>query len=112
MALDLLDYTTAPGPEFGLPADEDRRAVQPGDLVKLTFRVSPNADGCTGERMWVMVLNNLGAGRFRGILTNHPYFGSARYGGKVEFSWTNIIAIQYPHYSARRYRQAPTGRCV
>lgn len=58
---------------FPIPTDEERRAVRPGDLVKLVFVLDPPpADGPNAERMWVEVRSGDDQGHFDGWLTNTP----------------------------------------
>ena len=64
---------------FWLPALERREALQPGDLVKLIFRISVDGDEepVAVERMWVLV---------RGRVGEH-YFGRAQ-----PIRWSRVIA--------------------
>src|SRR3954454_12957018 len=59
---------------FWLPDLECREALQPGDLVKLIFRISVDDDEepVAVERMWVLVRGRVGEHYF-GILDNDPY---------------------------------------
>ena len=86
----LNDYTVAPAPTFGLPSDNERKAVKVGDIVKLVF----NFDGI-GERMWVEVMDIDGEGKFSGSLANTPlYRSSLTLGSVVKFEWFHIINIE------------------
>lgn len=58
---------------FPIPSEEERRAVRPGDLVKLVFVLDPPPeDGPNAERMWVEVRSANEDGEFDGWLTNKP----------------------------------------
>ncbi len=59
---------------FWLPELKDRESLQPGDLVKLIFRISvDNEDEPVAvERMWVIVRERV-ADQYLGILDNDPY---------------------------------------
>ena len=60
---------------FWIPARVDREAVQPGNLVKLLFRIeAEQPDGSAAvfvERMWVLVTERLD-GACVGLLANQP----------------------------------------
>ena len=59
---------------FWLPELEDRQSLQPGDLVKLIFRISVDneEEPVAVERMWVIVRERVGE-QYLGILDNDPY---------------------------------------
>ena len=59
---------------FWLPELKDRQSLQPGDLVKLIFRISVQNDEAEVaiERMWVLVRGRAGEHYF-GILDNDPF---------------------------------------
>lgn len=61
---------------FWIPSREQRDALQPGQQVKLIFRiVTEDADGAEEmhvERMWVIVTGREG-NLYRGELDNQPY---------------------------------------
>jgi len=59
---------------FWLPALKDRQSLQPGDLVKLIFRISlyDEEEPVAVERMWVIVRERVGD-QYLGILDNNPY---------------------------------------
>jgi hypothetical protein len=68
----LTDYTVAPAPTFGLPPDNERKAIVPGQFVKVVF----NFQGEMSERMWVKVTDyreGKGSGKFIGSLDNNPF---------------------------------------
>ena len=58
---------------FWLPDLKKRRALQPGDLAKLVFRISVDNDDnpVAVERMWVLVRGRVGENYF-GVLDNDP----------------------------------------
>ncbi len=60
--------------KFWLPELKDRQSLEPGDLVKLIFRISvDNEDEPVAvERMWVIVRERVGD-HYLGILDNDPY---------------------------------------
>lgn len=59
---------------FWLPELKDRQSLQPGDLVKLIFRISVDneEEPVAVERMWVIVRERVGE-QYLGILDNDPY---------------------------------------
>lgn len=59
---------------FWIPDAERRDALQPGDLVKLVFRIAVDNDEEPEavERMWVLVRGRVGEHYF-GVLDNDPY---------------------------------------
>ena len=58
---------------FWIPDLSRRESLQPGDLVKLLFRISRDdeADPVAVERMWVLVRGRAGSHYF-GVLCNDP----------------------------------------
>ena len=58
---------------FWIPTRERRENLQPGDLVKLIFRINVDNPGSpvAVERMWVIVRKSI-AGGYLGILDNDP----------------------------------------
>lgn len=63
---------------FDMPAEEDRQALEKGDVVKLIFIIEvpadpddPDDDGTFGERMWVIVTGRVGP-YYIGTLNNIP----------------------------------------
>ncbi|OYU14047.1 MAG: hypothetical protein CFE37_13025 [Alphaproteobacteria bacterium PA4] len=59
---------------FWLPELTERQSLQPGDLVKLIFRISVDNEEqpVAVERMWVIVREQVGE-HYLGILDNDPY---------------------------------------
>ena len=57
---------------FQIPPRVERDGLVPGDLAKLLFTYSSNAEEFT-ERMWVIVDSAKGSGKFIGILDNEPF---------------------------------------
>lgn len=59
---------------FWLPELKDRQSLQPGDLVKLIFRISVDneEEPVAVERMWVIMRERVGE-HYLGILDNDPY---------------------------------------
>src|SRR5688572_15775748 len=60
---------------FFIPPAERRRALAPGELVRLGFEYGPHADRRGEghiERMWVQVLEQAGGERLHGRLRNNP----------------------------------------
>ena len=99
---------------FWLPEEEKRKALQPGDLAKLVFRISVDNDEnpVAVERMWVLVRERTGSHYF-GILDNDPYaieendeFWS---GTEVPFSARHVIDID-PADETTRSRAAALPR--
>ncbi|NRP71732.1 hypothetical protein ILFOPFJJ_02622 [Ensifer psoraleae] len=67
------EYHRAAPERFWIPDLEAREGLQPGDLVKLIFRISvddPEAP-VSVERMWVIVRERVPGG-YLGILDNNP----------------------------------------
>ena len=71
---------------FWLPELNDRQSLEPGDLVKLIFRISvDNEDEPVAvERMWVIVRERVG-NQYLGILDNDP-----RAIGENEELWSGV----------------------
>ena len=59
---------------FWLPELKDRQSLEPGDLVKLIFRIAVDKEDepVAVERMWVIVRERVGD-QYLGILDNDPY---------------------------------------
>ena len=58
---------------FQIPDIRIRRALQPGDLAKLVFRIAVDDEVQEAvERMWVVVSERLEAGVYIGLLDNQP----------------------------------------
>ncbi len=99
---------------FWLPEEGKRKALQPGDLAKLVFRISVDNDEnpVAVERMWVLVRERT-ASHYFGILDNDPYaieendeFWS---GTEVPFSARHVIDID-PADETTRSRAAELPR--
>ncbi|HEX8257402.1 MAG TPA: hypothetical protein VF589_07200 [Allosphingosinicella sp.] len=71
---------------FWLPELTDRQSLQPGDLVKLIFRLAVDNDEepVAVERMWVIVRERVGD-QYLGILDNDP-----RAIGENEELWSGV----------------------
>lgn len=82
---------------FYKPSPQIIAHVAPGETVKLIFYFESddrNAPG--GERMWVVVDEVLGEGRFRGRLDNEPrYIRDLKHGDPIEFEARHIINTQH-----------------
>jgi hypothetical protein len=84
---------------FYLPPAEIRESLQPGQLVKLIFRISlvdeDQSESVQVERMWVIVENNLLDGTYSGILDNDPYCTrDIQAGMKVIFNPKHVIQVR------------------
>jgi hypothetical protein len=84
---------------FFIPAAERRRALRPGELVRLGFDYGPHADRegeGHRERMWVEVLDQRDDGHAHGRLRNHPWrLSELDLGDQVAFEPMNVLAIDY-----------------
>jgi hypothetical protein len=96
---------------FWLPKLGYRQSLQPGDLVKLIFRISVD-DGeepVAVERMWVIVRERVGD-QYLGILDNNPYAISENEelwsGVELPFSPRHVIDI-YPRDPAEESGPVP-----
>ena len=69
--------------------------VMPGDHVKLIFEIDcEDPYEPHGERMWVVVDEVLGHGRFRGRLANHPVcIEDLEYDAPIVFEACHVIDI-------------------
>lgn len=78
---------------FYKPTREIIERVVPGDVVKLIFRFdSEDPEAPAAERMWVLVDEVQGQGRFKGRLNNEPkYIHDLRLDDPVEFEACHII---------------------
>ena len=75
---------------FWIPDDEEKKGIQPGDKVRLIFRMR---DGW-GERMWVRVTAVRRNGTFEGVLANTPVGIPRLYpGDAIKFSRDAVIDI-------------------
>jgi hypothetical protein len=84
---------------YFIPPADRRRALRPGELVRLEFTYGPHADR-EGEghveRMWVEVLEQRDDGHARGRLRNHPRrLTELAIGDLVAFEPENVITIDY-----------------
>ena len=90
---------------FWLPELRDRQSLEPGDLVKLIFRISvDNEDEPVAvERMWVIVRERVGD-QYLGILDNDPYAIDENEelwnGTELPFSPRHVIDIDRPDAAA------------
>ncbi|MGW8201938.1 hypothetical protein [Sphingomonas bisphenolicum] len=88
-------YHRAAPETFCIPERLSREALQPGDLVKLIFRISiddPDEPEAV-ERMWVLVRERIKGGGYLGILDNDPYAVAEN----DEF-WSGIELPFWPHH--------------
>ncbi|PPG98304.1 hypothetical protein C5C00_03895 [Rathayibacter rathayi] len=84
---------------FWAPSDAELELLEPGDVVKLMFeckgRRTYGLDGCSGERMWVVV-TAIDGERFEGTLSNQPaVWNHLEYGDKIKFSAKHITDYDY-----------------
>ena len=100
---------------FWIPDLQQREALQPGDLVKLIFRISVNDDEepVSVERMWVIVRGRVG-GNYFGILDNDP-FGIEEndefwHGIEVPFAARHVIDINPANEITRAKAAEPPTR--
>jgi hypothetical protein len=79
---------------FFIPPAGVRHNLEPGDLVKLIFRLE-REDGETGvERMWVQLVET---DPYVGTLANDPHLtGVIAYGDRVAFGPEHVAAYAYP----------------
>lgn len=80
---------------FSIPRSDEREQLQPGALVKLHFHLAEKVPGAPeAERMWVEVLERLPDRRYRGKLTNQPFFlKDVARDDVLEFSSKQITAV-------------------
>ncbi len=77
---------------FFIPSAEVRRNLEPGDIVKLIFRLE-TADEVAVERMWVEVVDT---DPYVGTLANEPQLrGVIAHGDRVEFGPEHVCAYAY-----------------
>jgi hypothetical protein len=101
------DWSLADGDElharhprsFFVPPAARRRALRPGELVRLEFRYGPHADR-EGEghieRMWVEVVDQKATGPTHGRLRNRPIRLTAiGIGDLVSFEPAHVLSIEY-----------------
>jgi hypothetical protein len=84
---------------FFVPPVARRRALRPGELVRLEFRYGPHADREEEghiERMWVEVLDQQADGHTHGRLRNRPIRLTAiEIGDVVDFEPEHVLSIEY-----------------
>lgn len=82
---------------FYKPSAEIIQQVLPGEVVKLIFEFeSEDADAPGAERMWVLVDEVCGQGRFKGRLNNEPkYVVDLKLDDPVEFEACHIINTEH-----------------
>ncbi|PSJ57036.1 DUF2314 domain-containing protein [Kumtagia ephedrae] len=92
-------YHAAAPETFWIPSRQKRESLQPGDLVKLIFRISvDDADESIAvERMWVLVRERI-VGGYLGMLNNEPSAIAANeefwLGTELPFSAKHVINIE------------------
>ncbi len=94
---------------FSIPRSDQRRNLQPGQLVKLIFLIDRPADGePNAERMWVEVIEVRGS-RYVGRLDNEPgYISNLKLGTVLEFGPEHVAAI----YASSQGNELPYGKTV
>ena len=84
---------------FFIPPAQRRRALRPGDLVRLGFHFGPHGDRegeGHRERMWVEVLEQGDDGRTHGRLRNRPSrLAELEIGDHVAFEPMHVLSIDY-----------------
>lgn len=82
---------------FYKPSREVIEQVKPGEVVKLIFRFeSEDPEAPAAERMWVLVDEVHGAGRFRGRLDNEPrHIQDLKLNDPLEFEACHIINTEH-----------------
>ena len=85
---------------FYIPPREQRASLQPGQLVKLVFRIEHD-ETVDVERMWVIVESRTANG-YTGKLDNDPYCTDRiKAGLLVEFEPRHVISIYVPADDAK-----------
>jgi hypothetical protein len=84
--------------KFYVPPAEVRSSLQPGQIVKLIFRISLEDDDHVQtqevERMWVIVQEPIQDGKYLGILDNDPECTEGiKSGLKVVFEPRHVIQV-------------------
>lgn len=81
---------------FEIPPRAVRRTLKVDQIVKLLFGFYPAVDGCSGERMWVQVLEVKPGPLYVGVLANEPlYMGNLlKMGSQVVFEPKHVIGIE------------------
>ena len=84
---------------FFVPPEPRRRALRPGELVRLGFIYGPHADRDQEghhERMWIEVLEQRDGGHAEGRLRNRPHrLAALEIGDRVTFEPAHVLAIDY-----------------
>jgi hypothetical protein len=82
---------------FYKPSREIVEQVKPGEVVKLIFRFEcEDPEAPAAERMWVLIDEVLGKGRFRGRLNNEPrHIRDLKLDDPVEFEACHIINTEH-----------------
>lgn len=82
---------------FYKPSREIIERVKPGEVVKLIFRFeSEDPEAPAAERMWVLVDEVQGQGRFRGRLNNEPrHIQDLKLDDPVQFEACHIINTEH-----------------
>jgi hypothetical protein len=82
---------------FYKPPESILQRVRPGEVVKLIFRFeSEDPEAPSAERMWVLVDEVLGDGRFKGRLNNDPrYINDLKLDDPVEFQACHVINTEH-----------------
>ena len=80
---------------FSIPRSDERASLQRGQLVKLIFELNEKEEGLPGaERMWVEIDEPLKNGKYKGRLSNDPYFiADLVKGNKIDFGTEHIAAV-------------------
>ncbi len=102
---------------FYKPSKELIERVAPGEVVKLIFQFeSDDPEAPAAERMWVLVDEVLGNGRFKGRLNNEPrYIQDLKLDDPVEFEARNIINTEHDDHDnlVERYiKRCFVTKCV
>lgn len=85
---------------FHLPST--REGVGAGDYVKLIFA---NLDA-PGERMWVVVSDELEDGSLVGALDSYPHFTYLDHGDAIRFERRHIVDVIFEHDAAMPTEEA------
>lgn len=84
---------------FFIPPADRRRALVPGDLVRLGFAYGPHADRRGEghiERMWVQVLEQPDGDSAHGRLRNNPdRLAELEIGDLIAFAASNVLSIEF-----------------
>jgi hypothetical protein len=95
---------------YFLPSENELLAVQPGDIVKLTFRGVPLSPEWGAERMWVQITHASG-NELQGVLDNVPCdMPQLRLGDAVAFHRSDIIDVEWAEERDQLPPAAPPRR--